>query len=395
MKKKKPEKKFTNDIFTICSNPPVYGVDVENITTTSYIHNNEGNSIGELKSYPLKNSYQNIKENVSYQNMKENVFDNEKEIQEDNEFLEQIKNMPGELSKNYKKTSLRKIYGDSKNQNLKNDKVFLENSIYSSADIEEAEEAEATNEEKIKKKPKLKLKEALLKAFDEGSESPYDLREQIVAKIEKRTKDNSDNSITYSNLKIIRIGQKICDTIKHKMNHSAEGLQVYNAMDGIYYLAGGSIIRSIVDSKNASTGWNNQDLDVFCKENSAIPLLDSLPFVQTNEIPNYFGDFKNNIKSYRYKQINLIIGNFDSIWDIFKDFDFNFLCIGFDLKKQHNEDGVQNFYYRDHTVISDLINRKITKNPLSDRPIKKGRIQKYISRGFSDGTYMIEKPIYN
>jgi len=97
-------------------------------------------------------------------------------------------------------------------------------------------------------------------------------------------------------------------------------------------------------------------------------------------------------KGFR-QSINIIVGNFDSINDVYDSFDFRFLQMGCFVdgdKLNLSIDSMESWVDLTQNIIrwNDKVSNK-TKN--SDKTRK--RIIKYINRGFRDGTGVVEKGI--
>ena len=261
------------------------------------------------------------------------------------------------------------------------------------------------------------LRQGLLRAFDEGNESPYDLREGIVENIlrdmdleAKKKRSQPDQGI--ADLLCSYIDQKLPIRIKHILKQSEK-----------IWLCGGSIIRVLIQSKAAKSpigdpwtlldtsqsGWLNSDWDFFCgedelkKESRAFAEYEVTPYPAgknyidsslRRNIKRVYSAFGQNGKYKNGRPINIIISDFNSISDILCGFDLQCIQIGFSYKAGHPKLQVASA-----EVLTDILlglirlNPEINFNKLSSRQKDKtmGRVRKYIGRGFRDLTGLEEQ----
>ncbi len=252
------------------------------------------------------------------------------------------------------------------------------------------------------------LRSNLLKAFDEGHESPYDLRESVVEELLKvmdttvAAKRQIENMRGMQSVADIPNQRQITESVIEGIPSAILG---WMTLDSKIWLCGGSIIKLLI-RPSALKSWNGSDWDLFCSESA----WQKLPFWKNNGAGNdsltvgnpYDGLMYDNkkIKSTwcctpkGFRQpINIIVGNFDSISDVYDSFDFRFLQMGCSIDGDIlnlSIGSMESWVDLTQNIIrwNDKVSNK-TKN--SDQARK--RIIKYINRGFRDGTGVVEKGI--
>lgn len=232
----------------------------------------------------------------------------------------------------------------------------------------------------------MELKTALEQAFDEGSRSPYDLRDDIVQELLKKV-PSTIPPMTSDNLSAIYWGlPSVINTILSST---------------LCYFSGGNLLRLFVDPTNKSKKWNG-DWDIYCdesnfKELSCHPNLIKYKddYGKTTSWETYRCTYKekrlagNSLQCTSY-DINIIVGDFKNYFDVVKDFDIRLL----QMTLWYENNNVCFFAHR--KTWEDFNQNTLYLNPSGVKNLKKTslRIRKYIARGFRDRTGLIECPAF-
>ena len=227
------------------------------------------------------------------------------------------------------------------------------------------------------------LKKILRKAFNEGAEAPFDLREEIVESLSNKI--NLNNSIQGNPLEPIdpELAKRIATEIdKNLNNHIKELLKIAPC-----WLCGGSALEPLIVG-NAKT-WKN-DYNFFCSDINQIPFIG----IQLEHI-NYGNDTTCWSYNENGNKIQIISSEqYLNPITVINKFDLSICQIAFWY------DGSPNVFVYKNTW-QDIILGQIKYigikpiDELSQQNLNKliARIHKYISRGFRDCTGLIEKGI--
>jgi hypothetical protein len=253
------------------------------------------------------------------------------------------------------------------------------------------------------------VRKSLVKAFDEGVESPYDFRDAAIAEIMREVEQAAEKLAWPAEPKLAKdvkfpsLEELIKTFEMHMPKVIAECLQSSKRA----FLSGGSIIKILTSPRSYSDNWKDCDWDIFVHKDD----LDKLPLmrdplkdkmkpcdkVERDEYgriigggtiyQTYKGSFLNVGK------VNVIVGDYEKIEDVLNSFDFRFLQTGCLYA-----DGVLEYVVLDHQAWSDLIHNIIRLNPAFESRDMTGqqiedtmkRIQKYTTRGFRDCTGFTE-----
>lgn len=250
----------------------------------------------------------------------------------------------------------------------------------------------------------------LTKAFEEGLESPYDLKDEIVTElVEKLNKiiiSEQTPSINYHENVVNTLPVDIANKLLYYLPKSIrETLQRSSKI----FFSGGGLVRLLIDS-NSPNAWNDSDWDIFISDEvfwPKLPIASSYHFKQSlkpygdthnhrifhNKISKtYYNDKRISSQTPNNKysgQINLIIGKFNCLQDVLNCFDFTFLQTGLYV----DDSGVAVYKALSPSCLNDLLDRniKLSNNSRLVNSQCKDRVKKYITRGFKDSTYIVEK----
>jgi len=252
------------------------------------------------------------------------------------------------------------------------------------------------------------LKATLGTAFDEGAESPYELRDGVVRgllkKLDEKKKDTSQK---------MPLSQEAKDCIARGIHLAipevvADNLKVANRV----WLAGGRIPQLLINVNEKYGIWGCPDWDIFCHSDVAMKLpiagtmvaKDSQRYANLRKVNNKINGVFQATHYYKTPSgatgaiaLNIITGKFMGPEDVINSFDFKFLQATFSFI-----DGKPRFQvYPDawHDLLYGII--RFTENVTPSAP-KKGntgfeakakRITKYVRRGFRDCTGTVCKGI--
>ena len=246
------------------------------------------------------------------------------------------------------------------------------------------------------------LRSTLLKAFDEGNESPYDLRENIVEELLKEI----DTEAAGRQMKNMQEVKSVADIPNQQQitEHVIKGippvLLEWMMLDKNIWLCGGCIIR-LLTKPTALKAWNGTDWDLFCSVSASKKLpcwMDAANMSRGESYGGLYNDKKIGATWYYQpknlrRPVNIITGNFRNIGDVYDGFDFRFLQMGCFV-----DGGTMNFSVKSVESWVDLTQNVIRWSDKVSSSAKSGdkarkRIIKYINRGFRDGTGVVEKGI--
>jgi hypothetical protein len=254
------------------------------------------------------------------------------------------------------------------------------------------------------------LRDCLTKAFDEGAESPYDLKESIVDGIEREIQErvtvhleSEQRQKTQRTASVFPKLEEIVDAISPQIpDIIKESMRASNRC----FLAGGKITKMLIRPNRYTPtmhAWRESDWDLFVHTDDA----QKLPVLHCSETPIYEKngpydkfDRGNRITSVYYAKIknlnlvNVIAGNYNKLEDVLESFDFRFLQMGayYDSNEQLQFRVLtpQAWFDLMHNIIHYQDKSKI-ENRGSDLAIQ--RVAKYVARGFRDCTGLTEKGI--
>lgn len=264
------------------------------------------------------------------------------------------------------------------------------------------------------------LTSGLERAFDEGAESPYDLRDDTIRDI-----------LTEMNDRAAQETKAIEDKRKTKIQGSIEFNDITDAIESAIpepvrsllqstekcWLAGGAIPRILLKS-NADT-WKNSDNDIFIhKGKLSIKHVKELSLKEVTKDTGPYASpdgrfhhkrirsmwecdaIHSHMKSHHNPQkLNVISGDYNSLLDVLTTFDFTFLQCGFYYEKNADGAYLPRFSIMNLQTYADLMHNVIRLTPAAKSNAEslrkighlKGRIKKYIKRGFRDCTGLVER----
>jgi len=271
------------------------------------------------------------------------------------------------------------------------------------------------------------LRSLLLKAFDEGAESPYDLRENIVnsliGEVIEHSKEEDDRFVELKGFYRMSVVSNLPEVI-------TKALLTSNA-----WLCGGAVLNCMINA-NLKTWTENSDWDLFCNEED-FGKLSHFCNVQINSprpssvMPrpgwhddNAWGDgrdddFMSELQNvinvtdddYNFAEglevwsgvmrgldqtVQVIKGNFATFGDIVRNFDLALVQVGI---RHQKDSGFQLVATKEawddmtQGIIHFAKNFNYQSCKARQRDKTKKRIIKYIRRGFRDGTRIVETGI--
>lgn len=229
------------------------------------------------------------------------------------------------------------------------------------------------------KPPDSALKALLREAFDEGAESPYDLREEAVNRISEK------GGAIHLQRPVLEdqtwLGGPFARQLAESLPVPVKKLLKVDQT----YLCGGSILRTMLNQEKM---WDG-DWDIFCTE--AAFSAAQFDEVRTQEV-NLADEYQT--KNYRGKTfglthpINVIVSDtFTSPEAILKTFDLT--IVQWALKAADNK--VMLKTYRQSIIDTVLGQIHLVRSSLATQPKTKQRIAKYVERGFRDCTGICEQ----
>ena len=237
------------------------------------------------------------------------------------------------------------------------------------------------------------LREALSEAFDEGVESPYDLKDDTIERIVHR----AGQKIGEENTNILSDGHKMAlmdGLFSQCPSTITEILETGHRV----WLSGSQIVRMLLGHPSNTQHWIKADWDIFCHKDDLknLSIYKSLQRGPQNEythakIDNTFHCWVSNDGGKYSAHINVVAGNFEKAEDVVKGFDFQF------LRNAYYFDSIWRLHM-EKEAWSDLKDGIIRLNPNRsyDHPTcgklmkLRDRVFKYIGRGFRDYTSIIE-----
>jgi len=251
------------------------------------------------------------------------------------------------------------------------------------------------------------LRESLIRAFDEGTESPYDLKDSIIdgierdiqdrvlAQLEAKQSQRKETALPDPDIIVKAIDKHLPAIIKECLKSSTR-----------CYLAGSRIVRLLTRPKSPILmHWRNTDWDLFVHKDDA----QNLPVMHNGNILEKGGKYDkfdggNRISTVYYTTVekiglvNVIAGNYNKLEEVLQSFDFQFLQMG----AFYNADGQPQFAILTAQAWYDLMHNiirfqpKIGLNSLSrSGQIESAtmRVAKYVARGFRDCTGLCENGV--
>ena len=266
----------------------------------------------------------------------------------------------------------------------------------------------------IKTTPSNDLKEAIALAFDEGAESPFELKQQIVNDITKLFEYNPTQKLIH-NIDLDQWANYVWNRLPTIVKNI---LQVHQRI----YLCGGSILKHLIASKN---GWLKSDYDLFYHKDyhpavklylpgatSTASIYGNLTEKQNIELINKFMVHEAyNHKVYaKYGKFSLNTIQLSKLVtrpsEITDNFDLQMCQIALYWQPSsalnNYEESKPKIIASDNTIC-DILQRRInlsqkfkeTQDPEQSYPMLIKRIKKYIQRGFHDNTRLVEQGILN
>ena len=169
------------------------------------------------------------------------------------------------------------------------------------------------------------LEEIISKAFDEGADSPYDLKDDIVSSLVDET-----GHLGHQTNKI----EKFKERAQKHISIPSLLLSLMKLNHGNVWLAGGAILYKLIKpTYHVDKAWQNRDFDLFCNPEGHVRLKSQLNKLNKNNVPTYNNEkYKNtfdkqfgSIERYKInglsKTVNVIVGDFENINTIFESFD--------------------------------------------------------------------------
>lgn len=262
------------------------------------------------------------------------------------------------------------------------------------------------------------LKTSLLKAFDEGSESPFDLREATVNKILKSTNKKINEAKDSDKVTSVSIPAPDLLLLRNAiLIHLPKFVTELTSTLKKSWITGGCIPRFLTFRRNLTGSmWSESDIDIYVPSDIDIPKILKLGTaacefseVTNKEYTQYNKNIGNKIqKIYMSRMasstLNLITGDFSTIDDVWDSFDFRFLQTGLEFQVSENKETTCNYIINSTRSWEDLVLRRICLTPSYVKAIhskkvtvniSKKRIKKYIQRGFSDHTGIIEHNLFS
>lgn len=229
------------------------------------------------------------------------------------------------------------------------------------------------------------LKTALEQAFDEGSQSPYDLRDSIVQELLKQVPSASYPTMSQKYLKSM---------------YNCLPLPIIEILKSTpCYLSGGSLLKLLVDVSGDQ--WNDSDWDIFCdqanfKQLSCYNKL--LKVLKSDYEDKNWGNYVYNIPhkaipGFKIRpdlNINVIVGDFKTVASIVNTFDIRLLQMALWIQDK------KLYFFTYNKAWEDFNRNVLILNDASIHSTSKthNRVKKYITRGFRDQTGLIESPIF-
>lgn len=231
---------------------------------------------------------------------------------------------------------------------------------------------------------KEQIRQLLSEAFDEGCESPYDLKEEILDGLVKKAQ-NFENPIANS------VDTEEAARYIHKnINPSIRFLLQQHKKD--LWLAGGGVLRILFNQNIARRdSWRNSDNDLFHQKTSIYSTLKQQYIIYASS--GYF--LKDISKVYLMelgnKKVNLITSKCN-MRKIIDTFDLTICQIAF-----YYDENLKPTIYVKEKPWSDIIQYRICINKSKSANITAScqrRITKYINRGFRDTTGLVDKGFF-
>lgn len=241
------------------------------------------------------------------------------------------------------------------------------------------------------------LQQKLSQAFDEGNESPYDLKEGIIRDILKEFEKPTFGKPTIpSHEQIVQqLNKTIPPEIKQIMLNSTPSTPIF--------LSGGSLIKTLLQTN----AWNSDNWDFYTSWNGFENMKRHVSSIKIKTRASYhnsknqiskriaatFSGYANSKKGPFLYKIDTIVGNYLKPQDVVEDFDFTFLqCVCY-----YDAKGTIKFEIMNQQTMSDLLHNVIRLSPKikTTNSDTKQRVLKYIKRGFRDCTGLVETGLLN
>lgn len=230
------------------------------------------------------------------------------------------------------------------------------------------------------------IRQMLCKAFDEGSESPCDLKDDIINTLMEKVDSGSL-------IEIDEFKKNVTNYIENSVSQTI--VQFFTASSGSkIWCAGGRILRTILGAN-----WPTSDCDIYCNPKGLAYLANKFKFKKlmtsyqhNNKLLQFYSTKVRNIGV-----VHLMLCKYENAEKLIEDFDLSIcqICVGYDNGKfiLHGTNEFWRDLWQNQINLSEKCKQNFGQGVYQPEKIMP-RIKKYISRGFRDRTGIIEQGFY-